>query len=84
MGRLAGLSADVCWFCCAGRRLFAFRDDSLSVDDSLFPANGAQATPLVVVLHLPLAQLRKVKADDKEAEFAGHLQMADGMRLPCR
>jgi hypothetical protein len=39
---------------------------------------------LVVVLHLPLAQLRKVKADDKEAEFAGHLQMPDGMRLPLQ
>jgi hypothetical protein len=62
----------------------AVEDSPLPVEDSLFPPDGARATPLVVELHLPLAQLRKVKADDKEAEFAGHLQMADGMRLPVQ
>lgn len=64
--------------------LLMFVVSSVHAESPLFPSNEALATPLVVALHLPLAQLLKVKADDEEAEFVGHLQMPDGMRLPVQ
>ena len=56
---------------------------NLHANDTLFPADESLSTPLAVELHLPLTELRKVKADE-EAEFAGYLQMSDGIRLPLK
>lgn len=52
--------------------------------ESLFPDESRFATPMAVELHLPLTQLRKIKADDEETELAGTLQTADGVSLTVR
>ena len=56
---------------------------NLQANDTLFPADDSLLTPLTVELHLPLTELRKVKAVE-DAEFAGYLQMSDGILLPLK